>query len=320
MYGGSLTDIGGIRVGHSTDAVAQTGCTVVLFDGGAVCGVDVRGAAPGTRETDLLRGFNAVECVNAILLTGGSAFGLAAADGVMRHLAQRGMGHVTGEGVVPIVPAAVLYDLSVGSSEVRPDAAFGEAACLQASGEQVEQGMVGAGAGASVGKLLGMDCAMRGGIGSAGITLQNGVCVTALMAVNALGDIVDHRSGEILAGVCAGGSFCNSVNILLDPGAVQMPLETNGGNTTIGVVATNARLNREQANRLALVAHDGLAMTIRPVHTQFDGDTVFGASSGEVAVDDVQLLSIFAAAAEVTARAVVNAVIHANGAPASEGV
>lgn len=303
-YDGSILDIASIKVGHYTDLKAQTGCTVVLCENGAVGGVDVRGAAPATRETDLLRGFNLVEQVNAVLLTGGSAFGLAAADGVMAYLERAGKGFDSGFAHVPIVPAAAIYDLGMGSATIRPDAAAGEAACVNASSSAFEQGLVGAGTGATVGKLLGLTHASRGGLGSASIKLISGIVVAALIVVNAAGDVYDPKTGSILAGAKgAKGEFLNCFDALIGGASPQAVVGTN---TTIGVIATDAKLNREQANRLATIAHNGLAVSIRPVHTQFDGDALFALSTGEKEIGE--LLTLFAAAVEVTARAVANAV------------
>lgn len=303
----TLTAIRGLKAGHHTDEAAKTGCTVVLCEGGAVCGVDVRGAAPGTRETDLLTGYHLVERVNAVMLCGGSAFGLAAADGAMQYLSERGIGFDSGVCPVPIVPAAVIFDLAVGDASVRPDARSGYAACENATEAEVVCGAVGAGTGATVGKLLGMERCQRGGVGSFALTLPGGIIVAALVVVNAMGDVYDHHTGRIIAGVNRGGTHLNTMDMLASPFAPPAA----GANTTIGVVATNARLTREEANRLATLGHDGLALAIRPVHTPFDGDTLFGLSTGEIPLmDQTDLFRIFAAAAEVTAKAVQRAVLE----------
>ncbi len=298
MYNGSLTDIPGVLAGHYTDSVHLTGCTIVLLKGGAVAGVDVRGSAPGTRETDLLRPCNTVQHAHALLLSGGSAFGLAAADGVMRWLEDRGEGFDTGYARVPIVPAAVLYDLGVGSAAVRPDAAAGYTAC-QNAGSKLESGPYGAGTGATVGKAGGPERMGRGGFGTASIALPGGVVVAAAFAVNAFGDVYDHTCGQKVAGM-AGGSVMDA--LLQAP-----PPDMSGRNTTIGIVGTNATLTKEQANKLAAMGQDGIAMVVRPAHTMFDGDTVFafgtGAASGDFSV-------ILAAGAEAAARAIVNAVSY----------
>ncbi len=306
---GTLTDVSGIRVGHYTDLEAATGCTVVLTPEGARASVDVRGAAPGTRETDLLQPGRLVDTVHAILLTGGSAFGLAAADGVMRWLEERGYGFDTGVARVPIVPAAVLFDLAVGRADVRPGPEAGYAACEAATTDPVPMGNVGAGTGATVGKLLGMRYAMKGGIGSASVRLANGVVVAALAAVNALGDVVDPATGSILAGTRKPvvGGFLNTAAALRGH-LGQTVLELMSGNTTLVVVATNARLDKASLLTLAGMAHDGLARAIRPVHTMLDGDTVFALSTGDA---EGNLTAIGAAAADVVAEAIVQAVKRA---------
>lgn len=296
MYNGSLTDIPGITAGHYTDSVNKTGCTVVLMRGGAVTGVDVRGSAPGTRETDLLRPCNTVQHAHALLLSGGSAFGLGAADGVMRWLEERGEGFDTGFACVPIVPAAVLYDLGVGNAGVRPDAAAGYAACENANGMLVS-GPYGAGTGATVGKAGGMLRAGCGGFGTASVVLAGGVIVAAGFAVNAFGDIYDHTTGRKVAGM-SGGTVTETLMQAPSP-------DFSGRNTTIGVIGTNAALTKEKANKLAAMGHDGIAMTIRPAHTMFDGDTVFAFGTGAAAAD---FSAILAAGAEAAARAILNAV------------
>lgn len=291
----ALTDVPGVRVGHWTDTAARTGCTVVLLPaGGAVASVDVRGAAPGTRETDLLRPEATVAAVNAILLTGGSAFGLAAADGVVAHLEERGHGTPTPAGPVPIVPAAVLFDLAVGSRTTRPDAESGRAAIREAErGAPCVSGPVGAGTGATVGKLFGDPVA--GGLGTCARVLPSGRVVGALVAVNAVGDVVDE-GGAVLAGA-------GTVERLLTGPPPTAPVA--GTNTTLAVVATDASLTKTQCHRLAQVAHDGLARAIRPVHTGFDGDTVFAVSTGDgQPVDDAAFLVVQTAAVETLAQAV----------------
>lgn len=303
-----ITDVSGITVGQITDAQAATGCTVVLCDHGAVAGVDVRGSAPGTRETDLLRPMNLVERVHAVLLTGGSAFGLAAADGVMRFLEERGIGFDAAVATVPIVPAAVIFDLAVGDPAVRPDAAMGYAACVAASGGEVEEGTTGAGTGATVGKLLGPLSAMKGGVGTWAVRLPGGVIVGALVVVNAFGDVIDDRTGVILAGARdpATGRFLNTAAALLT--AADVP--GFAANTTLGVVATNAALTKEQACKIAQVAHDGLARVISPVHTMYDGDAIFALSTGSAKAN---LISLGAAAERAVAEAVKRAVTLARG-------
>jgi L-aminopeptidase/D-esterase-like protein len=323
LHPGSLCDVAGLQVGHHTETARPTGCTVVLCTGGATCGVDVRGAAPGTRETDLLKSDNLVEQVHALLLAGGSAFGLDAAGGVMRWLDERGFGFPVGpvsvDGTagrpfrVPIVPAAVLFDLWFGDARIRPGADSGYAACAAASAQAPAQGSVGAGAGAAVGKLFGIARAMKGGIGSASLRV-GAVTVAALVAVNAIGDIVDPRSGRIIAGArtADGSALQDSIASLLRG---DLPARALAGMaTTIGVVATDAELTKPQANKLATMAHDGLAHCIRPVHTMTDGDTLFAlATGGSGRPGDMTVLG--ALAAEVTARAVLNAVWAATALP-----
>lgn len=307
----SLTDVQGLLVGHFTDTRRPTGCSVIITPDGAVAGVDVRGAAPGTRETDLLHPSNLVDKVHAVLLAGGSAWGLDAAAGVMRWLEEHGHGYQVPYGLVPIVPAAVLFDLPVGDWRIRPDAEAGYAACQLASRQRPADGNVGAGAGALVGKLFGIQRAMKGGIGSASITLE-GVTVGAIVAVNALGDVVDPATGATIAGARTedGRALLHTRNAIL-AGAQPNPLLA-GTNTTLGVVATDAVLTKAQAHRLAQVAHDGLARAINPVHTMSDGDTVFALGTAKVA-HALGMMRLSTLAAEVTARAVVRAVRAARG-------
>jgi L-aminopeptidase/D-esterase-like protein len=309
----SILEVAGIRIGHAHNLQARTGCTVILCEAaGAVCGVDVRGAAPGTRETDLLDPGNLVERVHALLLSGGSAFGLDAAGGVMRFLEERGIGFDTGVARVPIVPAAVIYDLAVGEAHIRPDAAMGYQACVNASGEAMEEGQVGAGAGAMVGKLAGIANASKGGIASAAIRLADGATVGALVVVNAFGDIVDPTGAKILAGArMPGGRRFLNTQRAIEQGIEKTLGGRKGGkparhpfaaaNTTLAVIATDAALNKAQARKLAGMAHDGLARTIKPIHTMFDGDTIFALSTGELQSD---VTTLGAVAAELVARAV----------------
>ena len=306
--GGAITDISGIRLGHYTDREAATGCTVILCESGAVAGVDVRGSSPGTRETDLLRPTNQVEKVDAILLSGGSAFGLDAAGGVMRYLEERGVGYDTIAGKVPIVPAAILFDLAVGSSKVRPGPAEGYRACLNASEGEVAEGCVGAGTGATVGKLLGPDQAMKSGLGTASEKAVGDVIVAGLVAVNALGDVIDPVTGNILAGTRRpdGNGFADSAKLLRQGYPGQIGLSTN---TTIGVVATNACLNKAQINKVAQMAHDGIARAVNPSHTMYDGDTIFALSLGEEASEVTIIGSM---AAEVVSAAILRAVKQAD--------
>ncbi len=303
---GSLTDVRGLRVGHFTETRRPTGCTVIVAIEGAVAGVDVRGAAPGTRETELLSPLNAIDKVHAVMLAGGSAFGLDAAGGVMRWLEEHGIGVPVGSVRVPIVPAAILFDLWVGDASIRPDAASGYAACEAATTDPVAQGNVGAGTGAAVGKLFGIQRAMRGGLGSASVTV-GGITVSALVVVNAIGDVIDPSTGEPIAGARSenGKRLQGTMRSMLR-GELMAPLQA-GSATTLGVVATDAVLTKAQANKMAQMAHDGLARSINPVHTMTDGDTIFAlatGASGQVA--NMTLLG--ALGAEVMAAAVVCAV------------
>ncbi len=309
----AITDVAGIGVGHFTESRRPTGCTVILAEGGAIGGVDVRGAAPGTRETDLLHPTNLVDRVHAVVLSGGSAFGLESASGVVRYLEERGVGLETGPARVPIVPAAVLFDLALGDASIRPDAAAGYAACLAASRSAPGQGNVGAGAGATVGKLFGMERAMKSGLGTASLAVD-GFTVGAIVAVNAIGDVVDPRNGRTLAGArTADGTGMLATTAALLRGEIP-PLLGAGTATTIGVVATDASLTKAQAQKIAQMAHDGLARTIEPVHTMFDGDAIFALATGTAErPGNVTLLGILAA--EALALAVVRAVRAAEGIP-----
>ena len=310
LFPGAITDVAGLRVGHFTEARRPTGCTVLLCESGATAGVDVRGAAPGTRETDLLKPDNLVEQVHAVLLTGGSAFGLDAAGGVMRWLDERGFGLQLGPARVPIVPAAVLFDLLLGDARIRPDAQAGYAACGVATGSPPQQGSVGAGTGATVGKLFGMDRAMKGGIGTASIKV-GAITVGALIAVNATGDIIDPADGRVIAGTRGDDGRPRSATQAIARG--ELPARAIAGMaTTIGVIATDALLTKAQANKLATMAHDGLARCIDPVHTMADGDTLFALATGASGrPGDMTVLG--ALAALVTTRAVLNAVRAAEG-------
>ncbi len=299
-----ITDIPNIRVGHDTNLEAGTGCTVIICDAPAIGGVDVRGGAPATRETDLLRPLHMVEEVHGILLTGGSAFGLDAASGVMRYLEEHHIGFDVGVAKVPIVPAAAIFDLGFGSASVRPDAAAGYRACEQAASQPVAQGNVGAGAGATVGKLLGPGFMMKGGLGSASMRMDDGTLVAAIVVVNALGDVIDPQTQQVIAGTRnpMGGFIASN------------PF----GNTTIAVVATSATLSKDATNKVAQMAHNGLAQVIRPAHTLFDGDTVFALSLGTTppaastaATSAIQVSMIGAAAAVTLARAILKAVRNA---------
>jgi L-aminopeptidase/D-esterase-like protein len=302
----SITAVAGIEVGHFTDERRPTGCTVVLARGSAVAGVDVRGAAPGTRETDLLHPANVVERVHAVLLSGGSAWGLDAASGVMRWLEEQDIGLAVGPARVPIVPAAVLFDLPLGDHRIRPDAAAGYAACQAASRQPPQEGNVGAGAGAVVGKIFGLQRAMKGGIGSASITVD-GVTVGAIVACNAVGDVLDPDTGAVLAGARTGdGKQLLDARRALLQGVVARPV-LPGTNTTIGVIATDAVITKVQAARLATVGHDGLARAINPAHTLSDGDTLFALGTGESG-RSLGMMTLCVMAAEACALAVARAV------------
>lgn len=306
MTHNDLTDVPGLKVGHWTNLEAATGCTVVLCPDGAVAGVDVRGTAPGTRETDLLNPICLVERVQAILLSGGSAFGLAAADGVMRWLEERGFGFETGVARVPIVPAAILFDLGVGRSDVRPDATAGYAACEAATMTPQAQGNVGAGTGASVGKILGFRQATKTGLGTASQRLGDQLIVAALVAVNAFGDVYDPQTQRIIAGVRSpAGGYANTVEIMIALAGQEPANFRPGTNTTLAVVATNAQLSKNEATKMAQMAQAGLARTLRPSHTHLDGDTIFALSYGRQKAD-INLLGTVAA--DVLAEAVVLAV------------
>lgn len=302
-----ITDVAGIKVGHAADVRAVTGCTVVLCERGAVGGVDVRGSAPGTRETDALRPMNLVERVHGVLLTGGSAFGLAAADGVMRFLEERGAGFDVSVAKVPLVAAAVIFDLMIGDPAVRPTAEMGYASARAASGGPVEEGSVGVGTGATVGKLLGPLSAMKGGVGTWAAALPGGVVVGALVVVNAYGDVRDDATGQILAGARdRTGRFLDMAKALMSGhGGPRF-----GTNTTLAVVATNAGLTKEQANKLAQLGHDGIARVISPPHTMYDGDTVFALSTGTA---KSEMIPLGAAVVEVVAEAVKRGVRLAKG-------
>ena len=305
MMNDTLTRVPGINVGHYTDLQGATGCTVALCPPGAVGAVDVRGGAPGTRETDLLQAHNLVEEVSAVLLSGGSAYGLAAASGVMRWLQERGLGYRSRSGVlVPIVPAAILFDLTIGQPGRVPDEAAGYQACEAATRDSVAMGSVGAGTGARIAAIRGDQRASKGGIGSAAAVLPNGLVVAALMAVNAVGNVIGEN-GEILAGLRAeaGGGF---VSVLKEFAGLRAG--PAGENTVIGVVASNAQLGKPQAQKVAQMAHDGIARAINPAHTMYDGDTIFALATGAVPADP-SLVGAYAA--EMVAKAIRRAARHA---------
>ncbi len=300
----SITDVQGITVGSKENLQALTGCTVVLTGReGAVCGVDVRGSAPGTRETDGLAPINMIDRVHAILLSGGSAYGLDAAGGVMQYLEEQGIGHQTGPAVVPIVPAAVIYDLAVGDCKVRPDKEMGYLAAREA-GIMVSEGNVGAGAGATVGKIRGYDYCTKGGLGTWSATLENGLTVGAIVIVNAFGDVI-NTGGEIIAGVRddEGEGFMGTEMAWMQKKASGVYAMAT--NTTIAVVACNAKLDKTQMTKVAQMAHDGLARVINPIHTMCDGDTVFALCTGGIQVD-VNVVGYLAQ--KVLAQAVLRAV------------
>ena len=311
----AITDIPGIQVGHAQDEQALTGCTVVLCEGGAMGGVDQRGGAPGTRETDAMHPMHLVNEVHAVVLAGGSAFGLDAASGVVRYLEERGVGFDVRVARVPIVPAAILFDLGIGRSDVRPDAEMGYQACLNASADPPAEGNVGAGTGATVGKILGLAGAMKSGIGTASLEIGSGVKVGAIAAVNVFGDVIDPETGQIIAGarvvqkgpvkIGKGPYFADTLSVMESLIGRTVLGFISRENTAIGIVATNAKLNKEQINKVAQMAQDGLARTVCPAHTMLDGDTIFALATGEKKAD-VNIVGAFAA--EVFAQAVLRAV------------
>ena len=309
---GAITDVAGIEVGHTTDREHGSGCTVLLCRDGAVGGVDVRGSAPGTRETDLLRPTNHVSEVHAVVLSGGSAFGLDSASGVVRYLAERDIGYRAGSVTVPIVPAAILFDIGIAKHGVHPQADDGYAACLNASGGVVEEGSVGAGTGATVAKTQGLDRAIKGGIGTASVNLGGGIVVGAIMAVNAVGGVYDPDTGDLVVGPRNdhGGMDDPMEALLLGNDAATPP--PFGSNTTIGLVATNATLTKEEANKLASIAHDGLALAVRPAHTMRDGDTMFVIATG-TEPGKADMLRLGAAVVVCVARAIVRGIRCATG-------
>jgi len=326
----SISDVRGIQVGHAQDDKALTGCTVILCRKGAVTGVEGRGGAPGTRETDLLNPINLVQKAHAVVLAGGSAFGLDAASGVMRYLEENKIGFNTGAAKVPIVPAAILYDLNLGHADVRPDAAMGYRAAASASSTASAEGNVGAGTGASIGKMFGPSLSMKAGLGTASMDIGGGVTVGALVAVNAWGDVLDPQTNEIIAGLRSSkvGAlrvgrkeeyFANTLTTLKNKDGRNLLSLTSRSNTVIGVVATDAKLTKAQATKVAQMAQDGVARTIRPAHTMFDGDVIFALSTGAKKAD---VSTVGAFAAEVMAEAIVRAVkmaVSAGGLPGLNG-
>lgn len=301
----AITDIEGVKVGQITDKVAKTGCTVILFGKGVPAGVSIKGSASGTREIDCLSPYHLIDKIHAVLLTGGSAFGLDAAGGVMKYLEERKIGFFVGTTYVPIVPTAVIFDLGVGNSQIRPDFEMGYSVCLNAS-DMVEQGSVGVGTGATVGKLFGVQYSTPGGVGTSCVELSDGVLVGAIAVVNAFGDVVED--GKIIAGALdpQTGTFANTV-LQLKQGRGRPDFVRTS--TTLCVVATNVQLTKIECNKVAEVAHNGLAKVISPSHTMFDGDTIFAASTGDK-VRDVNTISHFAQ--EVVASAIINAIKFAN--------
>ena len=311
----AITDIPGILVGHAQNEDALTGCTVILCEKGAVGGVDQRGGAPGTREVDALHPMHLVNKVHGVVLAGGSAFGLEAATGVMRYLEEKGVGFDTHIVKVPIVPAAILFDLGLGKADIRPDAAMGYLACQNASSEPPLEGNVGAGTGATVGKILGLGQCMKSGLGTACLEIGAGVMVGAIVAVNAFGDVIDPSTGQIIAGarskdvgplhIGAPGYFADTLQVMQTLIGRTVLGFGSRENTVIGVVATNAKLDKEDINKVAQMAHDGLARTVRPAHTMLDGDTIFALATGEHSAD-VNIVGAYGA--EVFAQAILRAV------------
>jgi L-aminopeptidase/D-esterase-like protein len=314
----AITDVPGIEIGHAQDEEALTGVTVVLCRKGATGGVDVRGSAPGTRETDLLDPVNSVEKVHAVTLAGGSAFGLDAASGVVRWLEEQGIGFNTGAARVPIVPAAILYDLALGRADVRPDAAMGYAAAAAASSAPPPEGNVGAGTGASVGKIFGKAGAMKTGLGTASIAIGGGIVVGAVVAVNAFGDVIDPKTGQIVAGVRSTkvgpmqmggeGRFADTLQVMRSFTGRQIMRLAAGRNTVIGVVAANVKFTKAETTKMAQMAQDGMARAIRPAHTMLDGDTIFALATGGRHAD---VSTVGAFAAEALAQAILRAVYSA---------
>ena len=313
----SITDIKGILVGQSENRKALTGCTVVICKKGAIGGVSQRGGAPGTRETDLLRPMRLVQKVHGILLAGGSAYGLDAAGGVMQYLEEKGVGFKAGPTVVPIVPSAILFDLAMGDFSVRPDKAMGYEACINASSAPPAQGNFGAGTGATVGKILGYKQSMKSGIGTASMQIANGVIIGALVAVNAFGDIV--KDNKIIAGartvkkgpvkIGKEGFFADTLEVMQSLTGRKILSYAAKQNTIIGVIATNAALSKEEVNYFADMASNGIALSVQPAFTMFDGDTIFGLATGQVK-SDINILSAFAP--KVFSSAIINAVMAAD--------
>lgn len=303
MYEGYITDIEGIKVGHAENIEAGTGVTVLIPPKNNTCSVDVRGGGPGTRETDLLLPENAVQAVNAIVLSGGSAYGLESSIGVVEGLEEDGLGYEVASGIVPIVPQAILYDLDYKSYKIRPDKAMGFEAYKKASFKENRQGIIGAGTGATVGKALGMDFAMKSGLGSATITIGN-LKISALVALNAMGDIFDYEKGKQIAGIRRDKQFIATLDVFK-----ESAIKAGNLNTTIGIIATNAILDKKQLKKLASMTHNGYARSINPVHTMYDGDTIFSLATNKVEAD---LNVVGAFGAQVMSRAIANAIYSSN--------
>lgn len=308
MYRGYITDIEGIKVGHSTSIEGLTGCTVIICEEGATGGVDVRGSAPGTRETDLFKAENMVDKIHGIVLAGGSAFGLDASSGVMKYLEEQGIGFDVGITKVPIVASAVIFDLAFGDYRIRPDFNMGYEAAKSASAAENRQGCIGCGMGATVGKILGPKNAMKSGLGSATIEVGE-LKVSAMVSVNSFGDLYDYQSNHQIAGVYDYNEkkLLNTLDILKGE---YIPSDFTMKNTTIGLIATNAILNKAEGNKIAQMAHNGFARSINPIHTMFDGDTIFTMATNKVKAD-VSLLGTIAA--EVMSQAITNAAVNSKG-------
>lgn len=299
MYEGYITDIEGIKVGHAENIEAGTGVTVLVPPKNNTCSVDVRGGGPGTRETDLLSPENAVQEVNALVLSGGSAYGLEASIGVVEGLEKDGLGFKVASGIVPIVPQAILYDLDYKSYKIRPDKKMGLEAYKNATFEENRQGIIGAGTGATVGKALGMNLAMKSGIGSATITIGN-LQISALVALNAMGDIYDYEKGKQIAGIRKDGQFISTLDVFK-----ESAIRAGNLNTTIGIIATNAILDKKELKKLASMTHNGYARSINPVHTMYDGDTIFSLATNKVKAD-INVVGSFGA--QAMSRAIANAI------------
>jgi L-aminopeptidase/D-esterase-like protein len=305
----AITDVPGIKVGHASDFKGYTGCTVMLFEKGAVCGLDIRGSASGTRQVDALNISHIVEQIHAILLSGGSSFGLDAASGVMKYFEENGVGFDVGVAKIPIVPTAIIFDLLFGDPKARPTPAMGYEACKNAA-EEVEEGSIGVGVGAALGKLFEVPRSMKGGVGTSSIILPDGLIVGALVVVNAFGDVIDNITGKIIAGARVSEQSLEFAHTFECLKKGDRKKQFGLVNTTLGVVATNAKFNKREITKIAQMAQGGLIKTIVPVHTTFDGDMIFAVSAGEIEADinRVGILSDF-----VVAEAVKRAVKKADG-------